>query len=221
MTEPTPQASETPAAPTSPNPASAVAAPPAPEPTPASPTPEPTKVEELPDWAQKLIRDTRNEAATNRTAKSEAEQRQQELLAGIAQALGLKKDEPPPDPAALQQTLSEREARIASVEADSRSKDVELAAWRAASEQGANAVALLDSRSFVAAVGQLDPSADDFQAQLDAAVKKALENNPALRATPVPTPGHAGIGVSGLGPAATAQPGMDRVRQAYASTPGT
>ncbi len=159
--------------------------------------PEPSKVEDLPEWAQRLIRDTRKEAGDQRTAKTAAEQKQQELLDGIAQALGVKKDDAPPDPAALQQTLSQREARIAAVEADSRAKDVELAAWRSASRQGANAVALLDSRSFLAEVGQLDPSANDFTAQLDAAVKKALEGNPVLRATPVPSPGQAGIGVTG------------------------
>lgn len=214
-TEPAPPAA--PAAPDAPTPAPPTEPSPAPPAAGSAPA-EPTKVEELPDWAQKLIRDTRTEAATNRTAKTEAETRQQELLDGIAQALGLKKDDAPPDPNTLQQTLAEREGRIATAEIDLRAKDVELAAWRSASQQGANAVALLDSRSFVSAIGKLDPTADDFTKQLDAAVKTAIESNPALRATPVPTPGQAGIGVSGLSPAATAQPGLDRVRQAYASS---
>jgi hypothetical protein len=185
---------------------------------------EPGSVEELPEWAQKLIRDTRKEAGDHRTAKSAAEQqktaaeaKQQELLDGIAQALGLKKDDAPPDPAVLQRTLSERESRIGTLESDSRTKDVELAAWRSASRQGANALALLDSRSFLADVSRIDPAADDFGAQIDAAVKKALDANAALRANPLPTPGQAGIGVTGSGPEANVKPGMGRLRQAYST----
>jgi hypothetical protein len=39
-------------------------------PAPPAPANEPAKVEELPDWAQKLIRDTRKEAGDSRTAKN-------------------------------------------------------------------------------------------------------------------------------------------------------
>lgn len=173
------------------------------------------KVESLPDPVQKMIRDLRAEAGNNRTAKNAAEQQQQQLLDGIAQALGLKKDETPPDPQVLQQTLTEREQRIGSLEAQSRSKDVEIAAWRSASRQGANAAALLDSRSFVADVSKLDPTADDFTTQLDAAVKKAMDTNSALRAAP--SAGQAGIGVSGTSSDAPTTPGMGTLRQAYTS----
>lgn len=183
----------------------------------AAAPPAPTKIEDLPDWAQKLIRDTRTEAATNRTAKTAAEQKQQEVLDGIAQALGLKKDDAPADPAVLQQSLGEREQRITTLEADVRTKDVELAAWRSASQQNVNAVALLDSRSFLTEVAKLDPATDDFGTQLDAAVKKAVEANPALRATSVPTPGSVGIGVTGSNGDASVSPGLGRLRQAYST----
>jgi len=199
---------------------------PAPTPTPdppkpgdPAPTPAPTKIEDLPDWAQKIIRDTRTEAANNRTAKTAAETQRQETLDGIAKALGLKSDDTPPDPAVLQQTLGEREQRIGSLESETRTKDVELAAWRSASRQGVNATALLDSRSFLTEVAALDPTTTDFVTQLDAAVKKAVETNPALRINTVVTPGAAGIGVTGSNGDASVTPGLGRLRQAYASSP--
>jgi soluble lytic murein transglycosylase-like protein len=183
------------------------------KPTPKPERPAPTKVEDLPDWAQKQIRDARAEAAENRVGKTAAEQQQQQLLDNMAKALGLKQDDTPPDPAILQRTLSDRETRIGSLESDLQARDVELAAWRAASRQGANAVALMDSRSFVTDVGKLDPHADDFSSQLDAAVKAALESNPVLRIA---------RGDIGQGPRTQTPvdpgPGMPRLRDAYASS---
>lgn len=179
----------------------------------------PQRVEELPEWAQKEIRKARQEAGDQRTAKNAAEQDRQAMLDGIAKALGIKPDDAPPDPAALQSTIAESQARITALEADTKARDVELAAWRAASKAGANAPALLDSRSFVAELGGLDPSADDFGTRVDTAVKKALEANPALRANPLPTAGQVGIGATGSSGADAASPGMPRLVAAYASSP--
>ena len=177
------------------------------------------RVEDLPDWAQKMVRDLRGEAANNRTAKTAAEQQNQEMLDGIARALGLKKGEEPPDPAKLQQSLTEREQKISTLEEANRLNTIELAAWRSAALQGANTAALLDSRSFVDAVAKLDPAADTFQAQLDAAVKKAVDDNPAMRAAAPPAdPARAGIGVGSTSePAAgSTSPGIGTLRQGYA-----
>jgi hypothetical protein len=179
----------------------------------------PQRVEELPEWAQKEIRKARQEAGDQRTAKNAAEQDRQAMLDGIAKALGIKPDDAPPDPAALQSTIAESQARIAALEADTRSRDVELAAWRAASKGGANAVALLDSRSFVADLAKLDPGADDFAAQVDVAVKAAVDANPALRANPIPAPGLAGIGASSSGPNLADLDARDALRLAYQSSP--
>lgn len=210
MTEPTPDPTPTPD--------------PAPAPTPAAPAPaapalEATKVEELPEWAQKVIRETRKEAADNRGLKTAAEQKQQELMGSIAQALGLKPDDTPPDPAALQQTLGEREGRIAALQSETQAKDVELAAWRAAARQNARAESLLDSRAFVAQIAKLDPAADDFTAQLDEAVKKAVESNPGFRLHLPATPGQVGLGVAGGPTGSDVAPGMGRLRSAYATSP--
>jgi hypothetical protein len=165
-----------------PAPAGAPAAPPAAPPAnPPAPAEQPGKVEDLPAWAQKIITDTRAEAATHRTGKSAAEQKQTELMEGLAKVLGLKQDEPV-DPAKLQQTVSEKDALL-------RTRDIELAAWHAADRGGAKASALLDSRSFVETVSKLDPAADDFTTKLDAAVKTAVDANPLLRAGQAPARG--------------------------------
>jgi len=171
------------------------------------------RVESLPEGAQKVIRDLRKESGDRRAALTSAEQQRQDLLANLATALGIKQDDAPPDPAALQQTLTDREGRIGSLEQGVRERDVELAAWRAASRLGANATALMDSRSFLSAVNGLDPSGDTFQGDLDGAVRKALESNPALRGTG--SPAAAGIGSTPHDPDAGITPGMGRLRAGY------
>jgi len=208
-TTPAPEAPPTPEAPPAGTPAAQV------------PPPEPSKVEELPEWAQRIIRETRKEAADNRGAKTAAEQRQQELMGNIAQALGLKTDDTPPDPAVLQQTLGEREGRIGALQSEVNAKDVELAAWRAAAKANARAESLLDSRAFVAQIAKLDPAADDFTAQLDEAVKKAVEANPGFRLQLPATPGQVGLGVAGGPTGSDVAPGMGRLRSAYSTSPTT
>lgn len=204
-------------------PAVAVAVP-APAPAPAPPTPAPPaaresvpeRVEDLPDWAQKLIRDTRQEAAAQRTGKSQVEQERQAMLDGIAQALGLKKDDAPPDPAKLQELLAQRQASIEQLNAQVRERAVEVEAFRAAAKAGADGSRLLDSRSFLAEVGKLDPAAGDFTARLDGAVQAALTANPGLRLVQIPTPGQAGIGASGTGaPALGDMPAGELLSRAY------
>lgn len=162
------------------------------------------KVESLPDGVQKMIRDLRSEAAGNRTKASEVESKQQEMLDGIAKALGLKADEAP-DPAKLQASIAEKDKGLIDRDTTIRTQAIELATWRAASKPavGADTSSLLDSRSFVETVSKLDPAADDFQTKLDAAIKKAVEDNPKLRATQAAARG--GAEFSG-GPGGEAKP---------------
>ncbi|MFY7069590.1 hypothetical protein ACOQFV_27345 [Nocardiopsis changdeensis] len=54
----------------------------------------------------------------------------------------------------------------------------ELAVYRAAGKHGANPVALTDSRSFMDAVGKLDPAAADYDKQVSDAIKKAVADHP-------------------------------------------
>jgi hypothetical protein len=152
-------------------------------PAPPAPPAEATSVEELPSWAQKLVRDTRAEAATNRAkAKEHADAlaalqaKSQQQLDGIARALGLKPEEATPE-----QILAERDAARTASEASAakaREASVELAVFRAAAAAQVNGNALLDSRSFVATLSGLDPAAPDFAQRVNDAITAAVEANP-------------------------------------------
>lgn len=133
---------------------------------------KPQKVEDLPDWAQKLVRDARKEAGDSRVAAKNAET---ELVQRLGKALGLVKDDEKADPEKLTQ-------QIAAEQAEKRQAKVELAVFRTAGKHQGDPEALLDSRSFLAKVGELDPSAADFTAQVEAAVKTAVKDNPKLKA---------------------------------------
>ncbi len=136
---------------------------------------ETNKVEDLPEWAQKLIKDTRSEAAGHRTKAAAAEAAQAETLSKIAVALGLKTDDKP-DPAKLTEQLT-------AAQQAQRSALVELAVYKAAGKHSGDPVAILDSRAFLASVTDLDPSGSDFTAKVDAAIKAAVDGNPKLKAT--------------------------------------
>lgn len=182
---------ETPAAQATPEPAAQPVTPAREPAQPAAPA-EPDSVEKLPAWAQKLIRDTRTDAATQRTRAKEhsdalaaLETKSQSQLDGIAKALGLKPEEATPD-----QIMAERDAEKARAEtsdARARASAVELAVFRAASGLDAKGDALLDSRSFLSRLEGMDPSADDFQARVKDAIESALAANPAaFRVSPPP-----------------------------------
>lgn len=130
-------------------------------------------VEDLPEWAQKVIRQTRDEAAANRTAKTAAEKAQQQTLDNIAKALGLKEDG--------KLTADQLAEKLNASDGKAKSALTELAVYRAATRAGADADALLDSRGFLARLGDLDPTAEDFAGKVDAAVKAACKDNPKLR----------------------------------------
>lgn len=132
-------------------------------------------VASLPDWAQKLIKDTRTEAAGHRTKANDLEKASQAQLDAIAKALGLKPADA--DPVKLAEELAKAQTA-------SRTSQVELAVHRLAGKKGidADAEALLDSRGFAAAVADLDPSASDFASKVEAAIKDAVKANPKLKA---------------------------------------
>lgn len=107
----------------------------------------------------------------------QAQQTQQSQLDAIAKALGLKGDEPP-DPDKLASQLT-------SEQAEKRDAKVQLAVYRAATANGANPDALLDSQSFLTSVKDVDPADQD---KVATAIKAAVEKNPNLAAQRV-TPG--------------------------------
>lgn len=190
MSTPTPTpAAPAPSAPPVPEPA----APPQPVQQPAVPAApasgEPQDVASLPAWAQRLIGDTRTEAASHRTRATAAEQQSQATLAGIAKALGLTQ-EGTPDPATLQASLT-------AAQEQARASALRAALFETAGEHGANPAALRDSVSFLESVKGLDPS---DTAAVIAAAKAAVTANPTLAAVTAPTgPPQGGADLSGAG----------------------
>lgn len=170
----------TPGAPaTAPNPQ----APPTPAAPPATPPAQAAEdVASLPDWAQKMIRDTRAEAAKARTdakAAAAADARKA-VLDEFAQKLGFAGDNPP-DPAELaSQAGAAREAAW--------SYAVELEVIRATGDPGA-AAKLLDSVSFLDSLDEmvdLNPSSTEFKDGLKTKVQEALAKLPAPPAGQAP-----------------------------------
>lgn len=167
---------------------------------------DPQAIDSLPDWAQKQIRDLRAENATHRTGKQTATQQAQaaqEKLTAVLKAAGLNPDgtEAAPDPAALAQQLEERTA-TAWVNA------VELAVFRTASAAGANADALLDSRTFIDsldALSDVDPASAEFKTKLDAHVRQYVKDHPQYTTQPA-GPARSGGDHPGGGGAPTNRP---------------
>lgn len=209
MSEPTPEATPAvePQTPTAdPYPAPAAAAPEAPKPQPpAAQQPNDQQsaasVDELPAWAQREFKKLREEAAGNRVkakdvtdalAQFKAEQEQQRQA--MAKALGFAPDEPPTAEQLAEQLNATRAERDAEQQR-ARQTAVELAVFRAAAAQQVDGNALLDSRTFVAALDGLDPSAADFGQKVAEAINAAAETNshyklqpPAPVAPPAPEP---------------------------------
>ena len=201
-------------------------APPAPDAPPADTPPASPpagdwdgKVESLPEPVQKMIRDLRKEAGDRRTALTAAEQRQQDVVRAFAKAAGiaLPDDDKGPDPEALTRQLT-------AAQTAQRQAAVELAVYRAAGKHQGDPDALLDSRTFLRAVENLDPAADDFAVNVDAAIKATVEANPKLKTGQVP--GASGADHTGRtgglpDPADNARPGRDRIAAAFESAART
>lgn len=141
----------------------------------ADPKPTGQEVKDLPEWAQKIITDARQDAGKYRTeAKTAAEKAQADLVEKLQVALGMKAD-PATDPAKLAE-------QAAAAQTAARTSAVQLAVFRAAAGHQADPDALLDSSSFMSSLAELDPSADGFGDKVSAAIKAAVEKNPKLKA---------------------------------------
>jgi hypothetical protein len=152
---------------------------------------QPGTVDDLPGWAQKLIRETRTEAAAHRTklkeltdAQTAADTERQRQMDKVAEAFGLKPGEVTPEQIAAERDAAQERARAAT--ATARTTAIELAAFRAAAALQADPNKVLDSRAFVATLDGLDPADPAFAALVSDRVAAALEVNPAWRVTPVP-----------------------------------
>jgi hypothetical protein len=91
-------------------------------------------------------------------------------------------EEKPPTPEELTQKLAQEQARTKEFEDAARQTEVELAVYKSAGKHGGDPDALLDSRGFANAIAKLDPASDTFNADVEKAVKTAVEANPKLAA---------------------------------------
>lgn len=159
----------------------------------------------LPEDVRKYIEDLRGENASHRTAKQTAAQQAQEAKAqrdAILAAAGFKPDgtDADPDPAALAEQIEQAQA-VAWTSA------VELNVFKAASTNGLNAEALLDSRAFIDSLDaftEADISSPDFAKQLAEHIKNYGEKHPQFKTQTTTAPSRAGTdraGGSGGAPA--------------------
>jgi hypothetical protein len=217
-------------APTPPEPA-APATPPAPSASPTEPTGEPPAEPKAkapkfegdfdPKRFEKLVENLRGDVAAEKAKREAAEQKaaeqQADLMKKVAAAFGLDTgEEKPPTPEELTQKLAQEQARTKEFEDAARQTQVELAVYKTAGKHGGDPDALLDSRGFANAIAKLDPASDSFAADVEKAVKQAVEANPKLAAKPAepakPTVPAAGAPMSGA-PGTKRQLGAEDVKR--------
>jgi hypothetical protein len=154
------------------------------------------KVEDLPDWAQRIIRDTRADAgkARNDAKKQAADEARQELAQNIGKAIGLIKDDDKTkvDPTELARQLTDARG-------ETRETKAELVVWRNQSDLKVDAKALTDSKAFSNAIKDFDPSSETFEADVKKAAQAALKQNPKLAAVQAAGSSSADHGAGGSG----------------------
>lgn len=135
------------------------------------------KIESLPSEAQALVRRLQTEAseASGKARENARNEAQQQLAQQIGKALGLIQDDEPADPAKLTAQLTEAQTA-------QRQSAVELAIFKTQAKHEGDPLALVDSRTFLAKVKDLDPAAADFEAKVIEAAKAAVTDNPKLKA---------------------------------------
>ncbi|HEY8756543.1 MAG TPA: hypothetical protein VIN65_09385 [Candidatus Dormibacteraeota bacterium] len=162
----------------------------------------------MPEWAQKIIADTRTEAATYRTGKTAAET-ERDTSKAILDAINAAANPgaAPVDPAKLadQLTAAGQAKTVA---------EVQLAVFKAATTAGVNANSLLNRVDFTTTVKGLDPAAADFATQVEAAITTAVTADPSLKSGPV-VPGKSGGEVIGGGTQKQSDDPQQRARDYY------
>lgn len=166
-------------------------------------------VSSLPPWAQKMIKGLRREAAKTRTkAKQEAAEEARKLaeeqsakavekaradaMDAVAKAFGLKEEEKELTPEeVVEKITTERDTeRQAREERDQKYREllVEVAVQDAAAMHDADPGRLLDSRSFMREIAELDVDDPAYRVAVAEAVKKAADGNTSYRVKKVTPP---------------------------------
>lgn len=107
-------------------------------------------------------------------SRSKANKTKADAYDALVEKITGKSDEDQPDPEKLAGDLT-------AAQRETRATKVENAILRRAGKHEADAGMLVDSRTFMASVADLDPSADDFTSKVDDAIKKAVDDNDAFR----------------------------------------
>lgn len=151
---------------------------------PAGQQPETQDVSQLPAWAQKIINETRAEAAKHRTDKQTATQAAADAKAqrdNVLKALGLKEDGTEDvDPNKLTEQIDQYKA-VAWENA------VESQVVRLGHTLDIDVDALLDSNAFLNSLEDLvedDPAGSEFKGKLEAHLKDFVEKHPKFKRTP-------------------------------------
>ncbi|MEV0313530.1 hypothetical protein [Nonomuraea fuscirosea] len=202
--------------------------------------PDAIKVEQLPPWAQKLIKETRDEAAGFRnqlrdaqkaadeaarakgpSAEEITQQVQSDLAQQIGKALGLLGEEQKqltPEQI-IEQLTGERDttAKERDEEKDRHRRALmELAVHRQGLKLGADPDALLDSRSFLKKARDLDIDAQDFTTKLGEMIELAITENPKFKSGPQAGPPSRSGGEFAGGPGGrspSSEPSIDDFRK--------
>ncbi len=193
---------------------------------PASPAAGDALADATPERLREIIAELRRENAGARVARN-AEQEQQtqaaitaavekaktdaqtELAQTIGKALGLVKDEEPVDPAKLTAQWAEKETGY-----QRQIRDLTVASALSAALSGTHPGAK-DALIGSGKLADLDPTATDFTAQLQARVAEYLEANPYFKVTtpaPLPPAGSSAADFTGSTPPPGGAPSIDDLR---------
>lgn len=144
---------------------------------PAAPAAPAQQVDDLPELAQRLIKEARDEAAKARVnaKQTAADEARKQMAQDIAKALGISTDD---TPAEEQLTPDQLRDLLAGERTTAKMARVELAVYRTAQSGGNfNASALLDSRAFLDAIKDIDPA--DTEA-INSKIAEVVQANPWL-----------------------------------------
>jgi hypothetical protein len=146
-----------------------------------------------PAKAARLVENLRTQVDEEKTKRTALETQFSEFMGKFGQLFGAGEEKKlTPEEIAQKATESDQKAREATVK---------LAVFQTAGQHGGDPEALLDSASFARAIGKLDPTADTFEANVEAAIKKAVEANPRLKAQPAQqTPAKGGFDMNNGSP---------------------
>jgi hypothetical protein len=120
----------------------------------------------------KYVEGLRQESAKHRVAAKSLKDEIDGLKSSLAKALGVGDDKA--DPAKLQEAITAKDAELRQLKVEGKVRGL-------AAKLSADADALLDSRSFVSSLADLDPSAATFEADLSVAMAAAIASNARLK----------------------------------------